>query len=266
MENSKKADQNNDIKVQQGIIGFFDILGYQSFLDSNPIKKVSPVLNALNFLDGEIRTFLLKSNHNEKLVESLVKRINWLIFSDTILLTCPFSVKDDDIKRIYRWTLISYASISLIRYMFQFGLPVRGVINTGEFIVKGNCFAGKPIVQAYRLTQDLNLATCVFTENAFKEVSELCMKNKDNNQVAASFEKAFGVLYLVPRKSGKKDKLFSLNFLETEKPKSIEWDDDLRQVVLNSFWKHNKDVSEEVQNKVTNTEQFLRFLKYHSQT
>jgi hypothetical protein len=47
-------------------------------------------------------------------------------------------------------------------------------------------------------------------------------------------------------------------FLDLE---SISWRGDIRQLVLESFWAHHKDIPISAGPKINNTELFLRYLK-----
>jgi hypothetical protein len=42
--------------------------------------------------------------------------------------------------------------------------------------------------------------------------------------------------------------------------RAVELGSDIRKIVLNSFWKHNKDIDLSAQSKAVNTEMFLRYL------
>ncbi len=47
--------------------------------------------------------------------------------------------------------------------MFAFGLPVRGVLHEGEFLIKEHCLAGSGIVESYQLCEKLNFSGLVCT-------------------------------------------------------------------------------------------------------
>lgn len=259
-----------DHKSQYGIIGFFDILGYQSFLENNEdIAGVvtEKVLNFMVNLKKYIPTRILKIFGNSEAVKPMLNEIKFLVFSDTILLTCTY-VKDDDLDRkIDKWVLFLIASLTLNRWMFEYGLPLRGVITTGSFLVKEHCFAGKSIIDAYKLCHDLDLAACVMTDNAYQEVTNLI--NSSKRKKIKKLLNASIVEYLIPRKGGKEEKLPTLNLLTLRglKPKSnkgnVKPKDnkiDVRQIVFNTFWKHNKDIKQDALSKVANTEQYLRYI------
>ena len=260
-----------DHKSQYGIIGFFDILGYQSFLENNEDvagEATEEVLNFIVTLEKRIpERILLNISRNYKAVKKLLNEIKFLVFSDTILLTSTYVKNDDLDRKIDKWALFLVASLHLNRWMFEYGLPLRGVITIGNFLIKEHCFAGKPIVDAYKMCHDLDLAACVMTDNAYQEVTNL-INSSERKKIKKLLNDSI-VKYLIPRKGGKEEKLPTLNLLTFRglKPKSkksnVKSKDnktDVRQFIFNSFWKHNKDIKQEALSKVMNTEQYLRFI------
>jgi hypothetical protein len=136
----------------------------------------------------------------------------------------------------------------LLNKLFEFGLPLRGVIHFGNYLVKETTFAGRAIVEAYKRAQNMDLSGCSVTEEAVGD-----MKATDSE---GEFTTHFGsmlVSYLCPVKQGEPVKMHLLNHLGNRKIL------DMRQYVLQSFWKHGKDISPGADSKASNTEQFLRF-------
>jgi hypothetical protein len=257
-------------KSQYGIIGFFDILGYQSFLVNNEDvagESTEKVLNFIVNLEKNIQSHVRNILKNSKNFKKLVDEIKFLVFSDTILLTTTYARNEGNDRKTDRWILFLVASLKLNRWMFEYGLPLRGVITTGNFRIKEHCFVGKPIIDAYELCHDLDLSACVMTDKSFQEVTNLI--NSSKRKKIKKLLNASIVKYLIPKKGGKEEKLPTLNLftLSGLKPKSkksnVKSKDnkiDIRQFVFNSFWKHNKDIPQEALNKVMNTEQYLRYI------
>ena len=260
----KQEDDRRKTKppTDYGIVGFFDILGYQSFLDNNePEEAASEVLEQILALSTTIPDTMRETiKGNKKLVEEMVNELRWLIFSDTVLLSIRLPHDDSDRRLAARWVVFIQAALILNRQMFDFGLPLRGVIATGRFLVKGTCFAGRPIIDAYRLANDLDLSGCVMTPRAFQEVADMADKRAQHGQLWATLP-AFFVPYLVPRKSGREEKLATLNIQAICLETSEKFGGDLRQLVYETFWKHRKDIPTDVMRKVTNTEQLLRYVR-----
>ncbi len=86
--------------------------------------------------------------------------MEWLVFSDTILLTLAFKEDDDSLNHLY-WLVFLMASKDIQTELFNAGLPARGAIDYGKFFVQENCFAGRCIVKAYKLSSTIEMAACV---------------------------------------------------------------------------------------------------------
>jgi len=155
--------------IQNGLIGFFDILGYQAFLENNPPETAADtVLAVLGKLTGLKDEMLL---HMMKDLGVLQDRIEvepqWLVFSDTVLLYLDLNKVTEPLgqepesrgqKIELHFYVFLLQCIALWKAMFAAGLPLRGAITQGNYLVKGPCFAGIPIVQAHQLGNDLNCA------------------------------------------------------------------------------------------------------------
>ena len=134
--------------------------------------------------------------------------------------------------------------------MFDYGLPLRGAITNGYFVVQDTCFAGRTIIEAYRLAHSLDLSAVVLSRSAGEDL------------VAAYSESGHGFHhfcfeYLIPLKAGESLRLFGLS----PTPCRMPLEGELRQLISESFWQHKKDVAPEVMTKINNTEMFFRFVK-----
>jgi len=242
---------------KEGIVGFFDILGYQSFLQNNsPEYAAKEVFSTLTHLDKEIPQRLLDIGQKDLPLSPM----EWLIFSDTILLTSP--LKGDEEDMLHTWMDFIMASLVLNSRMFTFGLPLRGAITIGKYFVQGGCFAGKPIIEAYKLTQEIDLAACIISERASHYLSSLLSKQnpEESPELFIFFRPAF-IKYPVPKKNGRSEDLNALNFAYSS-DFGFRKNPDLHQVVLDCFWKHNKDISPGAETKIQNTERFFRYMKF----
>jgi len=238
---------------EKGFIGFFDILGYTSILENNDPKMIAePVLKLLTSLDSNINDEILSLTTKFEASgfhDILKNEVKWLVFSDTILVSMAIPEKTDDGKKELRWIAFIAVCKLLQMFMLKKGLPVRGAINHGEYLIQGTCFAGRPIVEAYKMSQNLDLSACVFTEKASTCINEIWKLTEKNNIIAE---------YLVPLKDGTEAKLPTLNYI----PKDLT--EDPRELVLKAFWAFNKDIPTSVQQKVLNTEQHIRFLLHRN--
>ena len=255
-------------KTQKGLIGFFDILGYQSLLANNEpeiiVKSVLPLLTnlkttlpdflkdqifeALNDFDSQDYSSEVIKNHLYKYIDE----IEWLVFSDTILLNMPVeSIANESFKMAVFFTASTY----LLRAMFDAGLPLRGSIDFGKYYIESNCFAGQPIVNTYQVAESLELSACVLSVNLMNEIDNLLK----NEPIETSKFKHHLLSYLVPTKNGEKY-CYSLLYFP-----SITNGNDMRSTILSSFWKHKKSIPTSVQNKIENTEQWFHFVKFNLQ-
>lgn len=267
----------DDLKPQEGIIGYFDILGYAKFMENNDVNTVAAnVVETLTNLKKQVPETIYNyfknwkiNDTSLKMIKELAEGINWLIFSDTILLTSNYSVdegkklEEKQFIKLMQWAIFVCTSSFLVRHMFEFGLPVRGVITKGKFIMKDSCYTGKPLIDAYNLANILDLSVCVITNIAYEEVENLVQFIKKIDVVLSRILQNAFEYYLVPKKNEESpEKLFTLNFFcYLGVWKFYEFSKtDVKQMILDAFSKHNKSVTEREQNKVTNTEKHFLFL------
>jgi len=246
--------------MKTGIIAFFDILGYQSFLKNNPDdgaqQVVSKLVSLREALTEEMRDVFSHHQDGPKL-EELLGLVKWLIFSDTIMLYSEFDEGDSHGQRSNRWIVMNFASLLLWRRMFQFGLPLRGVIHTGGFLVEEACFAGEAIVDAYNLTQDIDLAVAAYSPAAFSALIE--QANTPPDPFLWSWIPTQLFEFLLPRKTTTPKRMHVINPLTLLLDDSTRFQtESIRQLVMESFLGHNKDIPASARSKVDHTEDYLR--------
>jgi len=255
--------------TKTGLVGFFDILGYQNLLERNEPEKIAedviPILTNIgvtvqkiidefhNLIISAIKVNRKTSKEKDFLAyidkqhKKIIKAMRWLVFSDTVLLALPIDEKDSTI--VYSsWLMFLIATIALQTNLFRAGLPTRGAIDYGKFFIKDTCFAGRTIVTAYQLCSQIELSACVFSEVAAKEFIRLDMADHWLGMLV--------VEYLVPMKSGEKHLLAVMTNTYDLDSKDIHGD------VMRAFWANKKDISLSARQKAQNTEQWLEFLKY----
>ena len=246
--------------IVTGWVGFFDILGYKNLLIQNEPESIAEeVVPLLTGTKSEVvrdikRLFELLSEKNKNIAEDfqsattnldgLIEELSLLLFSDTLLVTMPAGEEVDNDSAI-RLAIFSMACKGLQYKLFRCGLPVRGAIDYGKFYVKDMCFAGRPFINAYELANRLELAACVLSDIASKQFRSISINAPEIDTFVAK--------YLVPMKDGE-------HHFQVMKTSISDIGIDIRQYVMKSFWSHRKDISVEVQTKVANTEQWLRFL------
>ena len=131
-----------NIEAQIGLVGFFDILGYENLLSKNEAediaKKIFPILMKKgDKVFAEIKSlFSTNLTEDEKTVESIIGTIQWLAFSDTILITLEINNNRKDYNTFLRWMSFFLICKELQCTFFKVGLPLRGAIDFGKFVIK----------------------------------------------------------------------------------------------------------------------------------
>jgi hypothetical protein len=245
------------LKSTEGIVGFFDILGYSNFLENNdPELAANTVLTTLTKLPQTTSKQAAElSKGPAKEFIPIIKQIQWLIFSDTILAVLPVSTDEADQVRFKKWTSFIAASVILYRTMIDNGLPLRGSITHGHFVIHKTCFAGRSIIEAYKITHALNISCVVLSHPAQKTLFAVGKKETEGLHHLV-------YRYLVPLKDGTGEPFLTCAPTLCNNPYRVKTD--LRQLVAEAFWGNRKDVAPSVIQKVTNTEMFSRFSQTHA--
>ncbi len=239
------------VKTQKGLVAFFDILGYSAFMENNKVEVAA--LNINDFISElekfDMNGFLHRFNFRGR-INNISEEIEYAIISDSILITLECDKNDIESYRLYTTVFLLYCAL-LSKKLFIFGLPLRGCIEYGEFYIKNNTFAGKPIIKAYQNSEKLNLSACEVSESIF-------FKN-----VSIDLFGKLLVTYLIPTKNSDKRSIL-LNFmikLNDKDKYSLDKLSDPKQFVINSFSAHNKFIGSTVYQKIDNTEMFIRYCK-----
>ena len=237
----------------KGLITFIDILGYQSFLENNSatdsalrvLKLVTDLPKSVDAKNQKMwREFWEKNNKPEFTGFS----VEHLIFSDTIVLLYKYP-SDDFVLDIQTFAYFTVQSMELMAELFVNGLPSRGVIHQGEFIIEGTCFAGKGIVEAYKTCSKLDFSGIVLTD----KLDEWLV---GQGELRKHFVFAD---YLAPFKDGKESRAICLNwYSRLSKELRTKCDSDVIQFVSESFWAHGKDLPINTDSKIRNTCKILR--------
>lgn len=237
-----------------GLIGFFDILGYQNFLENNfAIDSAQEVLDIIDGIPPEVISILSDSTSRVKPeYKEYANLLSHLVFSDTIVFTLPFKEDaDEDWKMRARLFMIGSAGL-LAAMMFKKGLPVRGVVHEGEFLTKNACLAGRAIVESYRLCEALDYSGLTFTQSLSDQIKKSQKIKLFNGFNTYAFE------YLTPMKGGIEQKLLNINWISFLGKDINECSKDVDNFVLKSFWAHQKDCPVSVDVKIRNTVKSIR--------
>lgn len=165
------------------IFGIFDILGFTSFCENCDPHNAEKVFNIIDEFETDIPNAIWSDldAHNTVPLEKkqlVTSRLCWLIFSDTVFVAMPIDLSDhpEDVRFNLLFFMILVAHIN--RRMFEIGLPVRGAVHKGDVILGKRCFAGKAIVEAYKLGKQMQVAGTVISEQANAFISSCFSASK----------------------------------------------------------------------------------------
>lgn len=248
-----------------GVVAHLDILGFQSFLDGNPPADAEDqVLKFLEQLESDV---IARVYDSEALGKNL-SNPHSLVFSDTIIITGECLDKDNEQEKIALTGSMLLRVSRLVRKMFEYGLPVRVAIDFGEYRVQGKSFTGAALINAYRLGGIADMAGILLSNDLVSILQS--RKMEEENETFFDFLVKVGQLvhYNTPLKGGARKQHWCLNFMQVGGEglskfglKPCYDDSDLRDMVLSSFWAHNKDMDEGAERKALNTELFLRYCR-----
>ncbi|MGD8682822.1 MAG: hypothetical protein PVG27_02660 [Chloroflexota bacterium] len=263
-----------DVEAKTGLVGFFDILGYQQMLLANDVSSTARiVVDVLSEVPDTVVSGVLDDQGLERAddlaswpefsryFQGLVREeMDWLLFSDTILVSLPLRIDRD----IIHWatSVVGFVEVCavLLRQMFDVGLPLRGGVSFGEFFIQDTYFAGQPIIDAYRHSESLDLSGCVLApsvERMYRQMRQHAV-DADYEESVRSMLDQLCVSYLIPRKRDRVETGLMVNWVNLPMRSFEGLPADLREYVYSSFVAHNKDVVPAVQPKIDNTEAFVR--------
>jgi hypothetical protein len=239
-----------------GLVGFFDVLGYQNIIDNNEIAVISKILGEIllkvpDHARNYVRESTARTHATKQIVDRIMKNAVARLISDSILIVQPFRSEAPSTRYLEAILGIAFAR-HIFESTFTHGLPVRGAIDIGEVYLDDHCFAGKPAIECFRLGQALNLAACVVTPRAATILDDMA---RAAPELETSLADLF-VRFLCPMKDGSyahhNALRLSARFLQAGDP---------RQMVFDSFCMHNKDIGPGVLEKLGHTECLIRQMR-----
>lgn len=241
----------NRIRIKNGPVAYFDILGYQSINSNNEIEKVAQlIIDHLDKIPASVRDFMKKgispAGLSEKDEDKFAKSIHCLLLSDSVLLTAEQRKKSNADEKLFNWLFFLLACRMLMNEMFNEGLLLRGAVSYGKYFRKRNCFAGEPIIDAIRLAGSLNLAGLAFVPKAWEEVEKV-MAAKGLEQMA-DFIKSITFGYEAPLTSCKPSQYFKSQVMMV-----FDVKDNIVEEVSKAFTSYNREITEKVKPKIENT-------------
>jgi len=263
-----------DVEAKTGLVGFFDILGYQQMLLANDVSSTAQlVVDVLSEVPNNVVSGVLEDQGLERAddlaswpefaryFQGLVRdEMDWLLFSDSILVSLPLQMDQDIIRWATSVTGFVEVCAVLQRQMFDVGLPLRGGVSFGEFFIQGTYFAGQPIIDAYRHSESLDLSGCVLApsvERMYDQMRQHAADEGFEESVHAMLDQLC-VSYHIPKKGDRVETGLMVNWVNLPMRSFEGLPPDIREYVYSSFVAHNKDVVPAVQPKIDNTEAFVR--------
>jgi hypothetical protein len=249
--------------ARRGLVGFFDLLGYKSIAENNTIAELISVVRTIQ---KTIKESLEKLNATEEFLDQVLpplenySPINHVVFSDSILAYTGLS--ESDRERHAQAAVFNEFCSSLMSRLFWAGLPVRGAWAFGDYFVEnekathGIYLAGAPIIEAYELSNCVDMSACVIAPSAEKVLAEMLI-------LASPSELPIGYTrHRVPLKGGQKQEMFLLDHYRAD----LHYHPNhniTRQILMEKFGDHKKRITIEVLPKINNTLEFLEPSKSH---
>ncbi len=272
-----------EVTGKTGLVGFFDILGYQQMLLANDVASTARIvvdvlaevpnlvvsgmfedqgLDLVGVSNDDVSTKDLEAwAEYGPYFEGIVREeTGWLLFSDSILVSLPIDRDEGPILWGTRVAAFVEVCSFLLRKMFDVGLPLRGGISFGEFFIHDTYFSGRPIIDAYQHAESLELSGCVLAPSAaslYGQVQQNAIDEGYEDSVPGMFDQLC-VSYLIPKKRDQVEKGPMVNWVNLPMRFFEGLPSDLRKYIYSSFVAHNKDVVPAVQPKIDNTEAFVR--------
>jgi hypothetical protein len=244
-------------RQMRGLVAVFDVLGFRSFCQHNTDQKIAEeVLTTIDLVPEAMNGLLTNSLYQGKnpgKTEEFVSKMEWLVFSDTILVTLP-QAEEARLDLI----IVYFGACAIFnRIMFDRGLPLRGSIQLGSFLLGNRCVAGRVIVEALDQLHELESACTAVSDGTWAHLHDRFNKD-DNKEMTASM-----LLGMLPResircKSGIK-KLAVLNWFNVRQGNTPN-PPDLKKYVMDAFLAHGKQLDASAFNKAQDTvELFEKF-------
>jgi hypothetical protein len=276
-----KASSVDCARPSFGFVMWVDVLGFRNLMKLDPTVGMGLWPEIWAFLN-QTKSIVEAHEFTEHQVESVgCKRecFEFTSFSDSIVFTLDLSRIPKGTKNEW-WNATSLfirKAAYLCRKMFDFGLPVRGGIDCGDFYHQEGGFAGAPFVEAEDLSSTMELSACLFTKRACKMLDELYEWLPANKAGRASDWFEYDCEMKIKSRSGcsalekSRHRVLDIYCRGTLKLQrncedlGLDLSEiDLGQSVKNLFSRHGKSIAgDSVERKINNTVMLLEYAKSH---
>jgi hypothetical protein len=241
-------------RPMRGYLGAFDVLGFKSFcLNNTDEETADTVLRIIDLvpeaMPGFLCHMLARTDKAHDAARKHISHIRWSVFSDTIVAAMQVDDKttNDDV------TLYLAACAFLNRIMFERGLPLRGAICSGNFVMGNRCIAGRTLVESLDKANGLEAACTVLSDEVWASLEDRFAEETVMNHIMRDILKRRPV----PVKKRGTVNMSVLNWLCWNTPSGSNPTGSLDEV-LNAFLAHGKEVNESVMVKVRNTAELFK--------
>jgi hypothetical protein len=218
---TKEEKNLQTVPVENGLVAFFDVLGFKKMLAANAVEESLDIINAC---------MLEELTTAEKIYGKF--NIQTFVISDSILI----ALSNLTSKEVMFFTMFCQ---QFIWGLLMNGLPVRGAIASGKFSVLTRpnqiVLVGQPIIDAHELVNSLEIAACALTPSSESDV----LKHLRNGQFK---------MHKTPIKNFPACGLYLLKYGTACS----------REQMIHYFEKHNKHLDFSSFNKLNNTIEFLK--------
>lgn len=245
------------MEIQKGIVGFIDILGYQNLIDNNELSEIINIIHNITQIGSKVNEEI------DKLFGDSIKELNissdpdvmhidLAVISDSIIMTKPINENDKG-SEVCAYTACLYGMLVLCRSALIGGISVKGAIDYGEYIKKENIFASKALINAYRVTNNLDFSGIVVCSD-FIDKFNCTFSSSGSNEAYRKILNAAAVKVVCPTKTGEKE----YYVLDWTNGYSGFQESKIKQFLYNSFGMHGKAITNDVVKKIDNTERVIR--------
>lgn len=237
------------------LFGLFDILGYKNFCEHCGEVESAAVFKNVDELEISLPASLEEQlGSKSSNLESVVKQMKWLTFSDTILLAMPVTSESNELRCIDA-SVFLLTCMFINDEMFELGLPVKGCIHKGEILLGKRGYGGKAIVEAYEMPTQLVVAASIITDKALEYINDTIPEEDSLAPIrdsVAHFE--------LPNKRGGLQTVPTLNWfnLRSESRPKI---DNIRSFIQQKFTAHGKTMNDGATIYANNTERLFAHWK-----
>lgn len=159
------------VYYQDTLVGFFDIQGYKSFLDSSEfdecIRRLEPFIHSLAISDTDMQG--LKLDH-------------WIL-SDSIVVVIDTNRSSLNLQSLQ---LFFYKCSQIMATAMENGFPLRGAIGGGDFYKDAELMVSTALVDAAKYEKVQNWLGAVITPTAFKLMEQARERADDEMPIAPS--------------------------------------------------------------------------------